>query len=59
MKKEKEIHIDGLRLSIPQIVAVARGSLKVILEGEVKARLDKSSKQLAKAVREAIVAGKD
>jgi len=59
MKKERSIKIDGVQLSLPQVEAAARASLKVTLEAGVKAKLDKSSRQLAGTVREAIAAGRD
>ena len=59
MKKFEQIKIDGRRLTIQDAVSAARGVLKVTLQAGVKARLDKSSKQLARAVKEAITAGRD
>ncbi len=59
MKKNGQIKIGRGKLSIQDLVAVSSGRLKVTLEAGVKTRLDKGSEQLAKAVREAIKAGRE
>jgi histidine ammonia-lyase len=59
MKKIGQIKIGNRQLSIQDVVAVSSGAIKVTLEDGVKNRLDKGSKQLAKAVRGAIRAEKE